>query len=435
MKYYSTRSSQQRGCSFSSALLAGLAPDGGLYVPQKIPHFSSEELAAWPCNLSLSDLAIKIFPAWIGEKTLEDELTTLAPQIFNFETPLSFLNHNTAILELFHGPTAAFKDIGARFLAAVFATTAAPEKRVLVATSGDTGGAVAAAFHHYPAIEVVILYPEAKVSPMQEMQLTTWGKNVQAFCVRGDFDDCQRMVKELLLEPAYAGDFLSANSINLGRLLPQTLYYAQASLSYQQQQGRTAGVIVPTGNLGNGVAALWAKAMGFPIGEVVLATNSNQAIAQYFASAGKNWTPLPTITTLANAMDVGNPSNMERLLHLYREGGFKQLQTDVSTIVVNDQEILLTMKKSYEQWKQLFCPHTATALFAREVISQQRKHDDWIVVATAHPAKFKEIVEKVWPSSLLSLPLPSSLQSIIARPQAKKTIPATVSALKHYLPK
>ncbi|HEX8351677.1 MAG TPA: threonine synthase, partial [Pyrinomonadaceae bacterium] len=300
MRFRSTRSARPT-LGLSEAMLTGLAPDGGLYVPEGFPAFAPEEfdgLESW------RDVGERLLKPFFEGDALGAHLAEICEEAFDFPLPLRDLDDETAVLELFHGPTAAFKDVGARFLAACVSRL--PGRRtVLVATSGDTGGAVAAAFHGRPDVRVVILFPRGKVSPRQQQQLTCWGANVRAFAVRGDFDDCQRVVKAAFADRAWAEShgLLSANSINLGRLLPQAVYYAAASLWYLRGRGARPGFVIPAGNLGNAVAAFWARRMGLPVREVVLAANANRAVPDYFDSG--NWAARTTVATLANAMDVG----------------------------------------------------------------------------------------------------------------------------------
>jgi threonine synthase len=295
---------------------------------------------------------------------------------------------------------------------------------VIVATSGDTGGAVAAAFHEHSEIDVVILFPRNKVSARQQQQLTCWGESVRAFAVRGDFDDCQRIVKQAFAnrEWAEANGLLSANSINLGRLLPQTVYYAAASLWYLRERGARPGFVVPTGNLGNAVAAFWARQMGLPLREIILATNANKAIAEYFASG--SWKPHQTIATLANAMDVGNPGNMERLVDLYPE--ITELREGARCFSVSDEEISNTITREYSEARQTWCPHTATAVHVRRRLATPH----WIVVATAHPAKFESVVE---PLIGRSLNMPPSLTRLFEAASRFEEIDPDFEALKEAL--
>jgi len=333
------------------------------------------------------------------------------------------------VLELFHGPTAAFKDFGARFLAACFAHLREAQSRpltILVATSGDTGGAVAAAFYGRPRIAVAVLFPKGLVSPTQERQLTCWGGNVRSLAVRGSFDDCQRLVKEAFLDMGLKAhtQLSSANSINLGRLLPQSVYYAATSLAIWRRYGERASFIVPSGNLGNSLGCLWARQMGLPIGEVVLAHNANRTVPDYLESGA--WRPRPSVATLASAMDVGDPSNMERLRALYPEIG--PLRAAVSAVSVSDEEIRARIRFGYERYGQIWCPHTATAAEAFERLpADKRRRGRWVLVATAHAAKFREIVE---PLIGRAVPVPEALAALFARPSQYVEIEASLSALR-----
>jgi threonine synthase len=353
---------------------------------------------------------------------LAPQIADICSEAFNFPIFLNYVS-DTAVLELFHGPTAAFKDVGARFLAACVSRLAG-RRTVIVATSGDTGGAVAAAFHEHSEIDVVVLFPRNKVSARQQQQLTCWGESVRAFAVRGDFDDCQRIVKTAFANRdwAEAKGLLSANSINLGRLLPQTVYYAVASMRYLLERGAQPGFVVPTGNLGNAVAAFWARQMGLPLREVILATNANGAIPEYFASG--SWQPRPTIATIANAMDVGNPGNMERLLDLHPE--ITELRQNAQSFSVSDEEIAETIAHDYSWSGRTWCPHTATAVHVRRRLPSPH----WIIVATAHPAKFDSVVE---PLIGRSLDLPPSLAQLFEAPSRFEEIDPEFEALKEAL--
>src|ERR1051326_1321461 len=378
MRFRSTRRSAPT-LGLSASIVTGLAPDGGLYVPESFPHFRVEEFDGLE---SLPDIGERLLAPFFEGDALRPHLSDICAEAFNFAVPLRDLDSDTFVLALSRGPTCAFKDVGARFLAACISRL--PGRRtVLVATSGDTGGAVAAAFNERAGVRVVILFPQGKVSPRQQQQLTCWGGNVRAFAVRGDFDDCHRVVKEAFLNREWARSqgLLSANSINLGRLLPQTVYYAAASLWYLRRRGARPGFVIPTGNLGNAVAAFWARASGLPVREIALAANANRAVPDYFASG--TWAARPTVATLANAMDVGNPSNAERLFDLY--GDVEELRRIARAFSVNDEEIERTIKKEFAESGEVFDPHTATAIFARKTLASPH----WVVVATAHPAKFE----------------------------------------------
>lgn len=398
MRYVSTRASSP-ALGLSEAIQTGLAPDGGLYVPEHFPKFKVEDFDGLE---SLSDIAETFLKPFFEGDALSEHLADICREAFNFNVPLVSLDETTALLELFHGPTAAFKDVGARFLAACVSRL--PGRRtVLVATSGDTGGAVAAAFSGRANVEVVILFPKGLVSPRQEKQLTCWGAGVRALAVRGDFDDCQRIVKAAFAdrELSRARGLLSANSINLGRLLPQAAYHAAASLWYLRRHGARAGFVVPTGNLGNAVAAFWARAAGLPVREIVLASNANRAVPDYFDSGA--WGARPTVRTLANAMDVGNPSNIERLLQLHPD--FDELKSFARAFTVSDEEIERVISDEFERHGRVFDPHTAAAVRARSLL----RTPHWVVVATAHPAKFESIVEPLVGSEVETPPALAAL--------------------------
>jgi threonine synthase len=416
---------------FGAALLQGLAPDGGLYVPTVWPRLPVQ---AFEGASHLPVVAARVLAPFVAGDALAPELNAIVTEAFSFPAPRVSLTEDDrlSVLELFHGPTAAFKDFGARFLAAAFARLQPPDAApltILVATSGDTGGAVAAAFHQRPGIRVVVLFPKGLVSPTQERQLTCWGDNVRALSVRGSFDDCQRLVKEAFLDQSLrqAASLSSANSINLGRLLPQSVYYAATSLALFRRYGERASFVVPSGNLGNVVACLWAKRMGLPIAEVVLAHNLNRSVPDYLDSG--QWQPRPSIATLASAMDVGNPSNMERLLQLYPH--VEDLRQAVSASWVTDEQIRARIVDGYERFGQVWCPHTATAAEAYQRLpAAKRATGRWVLVSTAHPAKFAEIVE---PLIARAVPVPESLAMLFARPTQCTEIEASLDSLRGVL--
>lgn len=416
MRYVSTRGAAP-AVKLSEAVQTSLAPDGGLYVPERFPAF---DLADFEGRAGLPEIAEKFLEPFFEGDGLRAYLPDICREALDFPLPLVELDETTALLELFHGPTAAFKDVGARFLAACVSRL--PGRRtVLVATSGDTGGAVAAAFYGRPNVEVVVLFPKGLVSPRQEKQLTCWGGNVRAFAVRGDFDACQRLVKAAFAdrELSRARGLLSANSINLGRLLPQAAYHAAASIWYLRRTGEPAGLVVPTGNLGNAVAAFWARAAGLPVREIVLATNANRAVPEYFASS--LWQPRPTVRTLANAMDVGDPSNMERLLHLHPEAA--ALRQFARAFSVSDEEIARTISDEAKAHGRVYDPHTAAAVHARKLLPAPH----WIVVATAHPAKFESIVE---PLVGRRLDTPPALAELLHKPSTCDELEPDFDSLK-----
>lgn len=407
---------------FTRAILDGLAPDGGLYVPERFPRFDPDGLDA---EGSFPELAVEVLRPFLAGDPLAAELEAIAREAFDFELPLVDLPRETAVLELFWGPTAAFKDFGARFLSGCFdrALRRGEDRArltVLVATSGDTGAAVAAACHRRPGIDVGVLFPATGVSPRQRHQLTCWDENVRSFAVRGTFDDCQRLVKAAFRDEAWRarGPLSSANSINVGRLLPQLASFAAASLWYRRRHGVPASFIVPSGNAGNAVGAFWARRVGFPIARIVMAHNANRVVPDWFA--GGAWRPRPSVPTLANAMDVGDPSNMERLFALHPDP--EALRREARAFSVDDATIRAVIAEGPARWGRVWCPHTATAVHVRESIGEPHQ----VIVATAHPAKFDEIVE---PLIGRGVELPPSLAELLARPARSTTIEPDLAAL------
>ena len=426
LKYLSTRGAP--AVSLDRALLDGIASDGGLYLPQRLPRFALEDFSAAE---SIQQVALVYMMPYFEGSTLAGELQDVLAETFSFEIPQSPIRidaNSEALLELFHGPTAAFKDVGAGFLAACISRLnqdAAAPLTILVATSGDTGGAVAAAFDGRPGVRVVVLYPEGRVSDRQAHQLTCWSDNVLSLAVKGSFDDCQSLVKAAMADAALSQRhrFSSANSINIGRLLPQSIYYADASLRHFRATGNKPGFIVPTGNLGNAFACIMARESGLPIGDIVLATNANTLIGDYIL--GAEWSPRASIQTLASAMDVGNPSNMERLQKLL--GDAEALRKQIRVFSADDENIRQEITAIHRDSGIAICPHTATAVFAyRHLTAQERADKDWILVATAHPAKFESIVE---PLIGETIPLPAALADIMSRPSRYSTIEPNIQSL------
>ncbi|MCC7440567.1 MAG: threonine synthase [Bdellovibrionales bacterium] len=410
--------------SLAEALERGLAPDGGLYVPESIPRV---DLQAIPAQAGFPRIAESVLAPYLAGTPWEPYLAELCAEALNFPVPLRPIPGGPQLLELFHGPTAAFKDAGARFLARTLARQPRADGRVrtvLVATSGDTGGAVASAFHGLAGFQVAVLFPARGVSPLQRRQLTCWGGNVRSFAVDGSFDDCQRLVKGALASTTSAQGpaLVSANSISLGRLLPQIAFYAAASLWHRARTGRGLNVIVPTGNLGNGVAACYAREMGFPLESVDLASNANRPVPD-FVSTGK-WTPRPSVPTLANAMDVGAPSNGERLSRLYPD--LARLRAVVSARAVSDDEIRAEIRAAYAEWGVAVCPHTATGLHFWRASGAR---EDTAVAATAHPAKFEEVLR---PESV-PITAPPALASLLQRPVSEEKLAADPTALEKIL--
>lgn len=432
MHYISTRNAQDT-VTLGQAIARGIAPDGGLYVPESFPHFVPHQFEGLN---TLAEIGERLIAPFADGDPLASELRAICRTAFDFPAPLVPLRDAPApasVLELFHGPTSAFKDFGARFLAESLERIrrgSAKKLTILVATSGDTGGAVAAAFHGKPWVDVVVLYPRGLVSQRQAQQLACWGGNVRTFAVRGTFDDCQRMVKEAFLDPQFAEthQLSSANSINVGRLLPQMVYYAKAGLDLWRHTGRRANFIIPAGNLGNAVACVWARHIGLPIGEIVLATNANQTVTEFLRTG--EWTARPSIATLASAMDVGNPSNMERLRSLHPD--FEELQGQIGASSVDDIEIRATIRRDAHELSQVWCPHTATAAKVFRRLLARGTRGDWVIVSTAHPAKFNDIVE---PLIGRSIEVPQSLARLLALPRHETELDPSLQALRTELQK
>ena len=427
MNFVSTRRNAP-SVSLSQALAAGLAPDGGLYVPEHRP-----QSRRWQPGDTIAATAAAVLAPYFDGDDLEPALPLMCTQAFDFPAPLLPLSTpGDHVLELFHGPTAAFKDFGARFLAASLAQLQRGSDRpltIVVATSGDTGAAVAAAFHRQPGIRVVVLYPDGRVSPRQAHQLGCCGDNIRALRVAGAFDDCQAMVKLALGDRALQAQvpLSSANSISLGRWLPQMSYYAHAALVHHARTGRELNLVIPTGNLGNAMAAILARAMGLPIGQIALATNANDVLPRFFD--GEAYLTQTSVATLANAMDVGAPSNFERLRWLYADDD-AALRAAFSAAAVEDAAIREVIARRYAQAGEVFCPHTAVAVKRLEALRAAGAQGDWAVVATAHPAKFESVVEP-----LIGRPLavPDSLDALLQRPARAEPCAPEYAALREVL--
>jgi threonine synthase len=430
MRYQSTRGAAA-SLAFDEALVRGLAPDGGLYVPIAWPRFTPKDFEG--CR-SLPEVGARLIAPFAEGSTLEGRIPDIVAEAFDFPAPLVPLQgaepgERLQVLELFHGPTAAFKDFGARFLAAAFSRLRGPDDpplHILVATSGDTGGAVAAAFHRRPGFQVSVLFPKGLVSPTQERQLTCWGDNVHSYAVSGTFDDCQRMVKEAFLDTALSGHhrLSSANSINLGRLLPQAVYYAASSLAEWRRSGERLSYIIPSGNLGNAVACVWARHMGLPIGDILLAHNANRTVPDLLERGVLE--PRASVPTLASAMDVGNPSNLERLRDLHPS--VDALRGAVRAVSVDDEAIRARIQDGHRRFGQCWCPHTAVAAEAWARLSGiERREKTWCLVATASPAKFPETVE---PLLGQTVPVPAALAALLGRPTQMQPLSADYAALR-----
>ena len=420
MRYYSTRD-KNHYASFSEAALAGLAPDGGLYVPGEVPKFGAAVKSSLG-KMGYEDIAFETMRPWVKDDIPDAVLYDLVHSAYPFSPELASAG-GRLVLELFHGPTAAFKDFGARFMARAFSYLRRGENRplkILVATSGDTGGAVADGFFGVEGITVTVLYPKGRVSPLQEKQIAGLKGNISALAVEGSFDDCQRLVKEAFRDEELAKRLAlsSANSINISRLIPQAAYYAFAA-------GRALDAVfsVPSGNFGNLTAALYAYKMGAPIGRFIAATNVNKTVPDYLESG--EFLPRPSVATLSNAMDVGVPSNFERISAHF---SLEEMRRLILGISINDAETRETIADFPRRGYHLD-PHTAVAWHAADKAGGLPQGAPLVIVSTAHPAKFAEIVE----SLAGKVPVPPSLQKAMERTVEAKTIPAELGALREFL--
>ncbi|MBP9718068.1 threonine synthase [Candidatus Gracilibacteria bacterium] len=426
MKLISTHNSGHTA-SFREAVIRGLAPDGGLYMPMQLPRLPNGFLETF-ASRSLAEIGYEVSRLFLEDEVPADELRHLVEEACDFSIPLKQLNENTYVLELFHGPTLAFKDVGARFMARLLGYFLRGEDRevtVLAATSGDTGSAVAHGFYNVPGIRVVILYPKNKVSPLQEKMLTTMGGNITALEVEGSFDDCQALVKSAFVDTDIQKKrtLTSANSINIARLLPQSFYYFYAAAQLQKQ----VVFSVPSGNFGNLTAGLYAQVMGLPVEHFVAATNANNVFPKYLASG--TYTPAPSVQTISNAMDVGSPSNFSRMQALYPTA--EKMREHVWSCSVSDEVTKSTIKKVYEHYNYVCDPHGAVAYAGLEAYRAQYGSETMgIFFETAHPVKFSEVVE---PIINKTIEVPASVEHYLKAKKNAITISKDFTAFKDFL--
>lgn len=407
MKLYSTKN-PTKFVSLKEAVFKGLPEDNGLYMPENIPHLSADFIKNLKDH-SFQSIAFEVAKTLIGESIPENDLKSIVESAIDFPAPVVRLDDDTHILELFHGPSLAFKDFGARFMAQLMSYFNQGDNKelvILVATSGDTGGAVAAGFYKTLGIKVVILYPSGKVSMLQEKQLTTLGENVTALEVEGTFDDCQALVKKAFLDDELTSKIRlsSANSINIARLIPQSFYYFEA---YKQlnTKGKPVVFSVPSGNFGNLTAGLFAKKMGLPVHQFIAATNANDVVPQYLASG--EYKPVPSVRTLSNAMDVGNPSNFARMLDVYGST-WNNMINDIKGYSYNDEETKEGVKEVFSKYNYIIDPHGAVGYLA---LKEYQKTNDvvGVVLETAHPTKFLDDMESILNQKI---PIPERLASL-----------------------
>ena len=399
---------------FRDALFRGMASDGGLYVPEQIPHLSIPFLDSLSSQ-SLHTIGRQVVSLF-ADDIPDHDLSRLIERAWTFPIPLVKLEENLFLLELFHGPTLAFKDVGARFMAQALSYYLEKERRqitIAVATSGDTGSAVAHGFYNVPHVDVFVLYPSGRISKLQEQQMTTLGGNIHALEVEGTFDDCQRLVKQALAdrEVVEARNLTTANSINVGRLIPQIVYYiwAVAQLRGVHSIQTPPTVVVPSGNFGNLTAAAYARSMGDPIDGFIAATNANDVVPEYLASG--TFTPRPSVQTYSNAMDVGNPSNFARLQFLYKHQ-VETMRRDIQAESVTDEETIDEIRTTYGRNGTVLDPHTAVGVRAARRVYGSAFPKPVIVAATAHPGKFPDVVQR---GLGREIPLPPALSEAMRK--------------------
>lgn len=434
MKYFSLNDIREHKTkvSFKEAMIRGLAPDKGLYFPESVPQLPPDFLENLPDH-PVKEIALKVISPFIGDEIAPEALEQIVTETLNFDIPLKYLGDHISTLELFHGPTMAFKDVGARFMARCLGYFTKDQKtdkvRVLVATSGDTGGAVANGFLAVPGVEVIILYPDGMVSDIQERQLTTLGKNITALKVKGNFDDCQRMVKTAFLDSDLDDlNLTSANSINIARWLPQMLYYFLA-VRQLQQQGKNTPVLfsVPSGNFGNICAGVLASAMGLKIDHFVASTNSNDTIPRYLTH--KIYEPLPTRPTISNAMDVSDPSNFIRIEHLFDQVS-EPLKSAFSALSFNDTQTREALKELKARYDYTADPHGAVGYLGAKAVLDTKPGYQAVFLETAHPVKFLQEVEKTLG---IQLSLPPQIQAVMKGEKTYQTISSYKELTTHLM--
>ncbi len=431
MKLYSTNRTVDE-VNLKEAVFKGLPDDNGLYMPTRIPTLPASFFENMD-KLSFQEIAFEVCKALIGDDVEESALKKITEDALSFDAPVVPLTENISVLELFHGPSFAFKDFGARFMArlmAYFLEKDQKEINILVATSGDTGSAVAQGFLDMPGIRVTILYPSGKVSEIQEKQLTTLGRNITALEVNGTFDDCQRLVKEAFLDQELKSrvNLSSANSINISRLIPQSFYYFYAYAQLKKAGKLPVVFATPSGNFGNLCGGLIAKRMGLPIEKFVAATNANDIVPAYLRT-GK-FSPRPSVETISNAMDVGNPSNFARLMALY-DNDLKSVQSEIDGRDYTDEATREAIKAVFAKTGYIMDPHGAVAyLGLSDYLSESRSKAHGVFLATAHPAKFIEVVEEVIDQKI---ELPAALKEAFEKDKTSRALEPNLAALKDFL--
>jgi threonine synthase len=429
LKYYST-SKRSEIVSFKEATIKGQAPDKGLYFPETIPQVDKGLIDDIE-RISNEEIAFRVIKPYVANEINEDDLFKIVSETVNFPIPLVKVNDNIFSLELFHGPTLAFKDVGARFMSRCLGYFLKNENKkvtVLVATSGDTGGAVANGFFDVPGVDVIILYPSGKVSAVQEKQLTTLGKNIHALEIEGNFDDCQQMVKQVFADKDINQKLFltSANSINVARWLPQQFYYFFAYKQWPDKDHAPV-ISVPSGNFGNICAGILAKQSGLPVHHFIAACNVNDTVTKYLQT--EIFQTQTAKATLSNAMDVGNPSNFIRILEIFHHQ-FPDLAKNLSSYSISDEETMATIKEVYERSKYLLDPHGAVGYLSLKRFLQTHPGRKGIFLETAHPVKFPDAVEK---ATSKEIDLPSSISSLMKSEKKSIKMNASSESFKNFL--
>ena len=429
MKYYSLNH-QSPETNFKEAAIRGQAPDKGLYFPSVIPQVDKDLIENIE-RYSNEEIAFKVIEPYISNEIPADTLKKIVAETINFPIPLVKITEDIYSLELIHGPTLAFKDVGARFMSRCLAHFVKGQSKkviVLVATSGDTGGAVANGFYGVDGIEVVILFPSGKVSSVQEKQLTTLGKNIHALEVKGNFDDCQQIVKKAFADEALTGDLFltSANSINVARWLPQQFYYFLAWKQWPYKN-QPPVICVPSGNFGNICAGMLANRSGLPVKKFIAACNANDVIPNYLHNGELKIKP--AVSTISNAMDVANPSNFIRIMELFHQQ-LDDTKAMLESYSIDDDTTRKTIKSVFEQRHYLMDPHTAVAYKAMDDYLKTHPGEKGIIVSTAHPVKFPEVVEEEIGQTI---DLPGQVKEIVKKPSAAVKIDADYERVKEFL--
>ena len=430
MKLYST-SNRKLLFDLKEAVLLGLAPDGGLFMPTKLPRLSSSFFSEYH-TYTFPELCMKIAHELFKDSIPFSDLDFIVSQSISFPAPVRTLSKNLHVLELWHGPSLAFKDFGAQFMARLmsyFNQQNSKALNVLVATSGDTGSAVAAGFHNVPGINVIILYPKGKVSHLQEKQLTTFDNNICAIEIDGTFDHCQALVKKAFRDKKLSQSIrlTSANSINIARLIPQMFYYFEAAKTAHITLENPICFSVPSGNFGNLTAGLFAKKMGLPINRFIASTNINKVVPEYLTTS--KYVSAKSIETISNAMDVGNPSNFARMLDLYGST-WNKMKADIVGFSFTDDETIKAIKQVSQLYDYCLDPHGAVAFLGAQQFHQKYPQSNIVILETAHPSKFKNVIDRALSTNI---PIHPTLQKVQTKPSSKTSLPAKYDTFLQFM--